>query len=75
MHIINFSLFSIKLCEKKGISASKNPLSIAAAAVHLAILKTEEKVSQTKISEASGISTVTIRDRAKEIKKCLGGEI
>jgi transcription initiation factor TFIIB len=65
----------VSLCEKKGISESKNPLSIAAAAVRLASLKTEEKVSQTKISEASGISTVTIRDRVKEIKKCLGGEI
>ncbi len=65
----------VSLCEKKGISASKNPLSIAAAAVRLAILKTDEKVSQVKISKASGISTVTIRDRAKEIKKGLGGEI
>ena len=50
-------------------------MSIAAAAIGLAILKTGEKVSQGKISEASGISAVTIRDRIKEIKKGLGGDI
>ena len=70
---IAFSIVS--LCEKKGISASKNPLSIAAAAVRLAVVKNNEKVSQRKISEASGISTVTIRERANEIKNGLGGEI
>ena len=65
----------VSLCEKKGISTSKNPMSIAAAAVRLAVVKNKEKVSQGKISEASGISTVTIRHRAKETKKGLGGEI
>ena len=60
---------------KKGISTSKNPMSMAAAAVHLASLKNSEKVSQTKIAQVSGISAVTIRDRAKEIRKLMGGEI
>lgn len=65
----------VSLCEKKGISASKNPLSIASSAVRLAVMKNDEKVSLRKISEASGISTVTIRERANEIKNGLGGEI
>ena len=60
---------------KKGISTSKNPMSMAAAAVHLASLKNSEKVSQLKIAQVSGISAVTIRDRAKEIRKLMGGEI
>ena len=64
----------VSVCEKKGITTSKNPMSIAAAALRLAIIKNDEKVSQLKISEASGISSVTIRDRAKEIEKGLGGE-
>jgi len=63
------------LAEKNGTSASKNPMAVAAASIHLAILKNREKVSQLKISEASGISAVTIRDRSKEITKILGGEI
>lgn len=60
---------------KKGITTSKNPMSMAAAVVHLASLKNNEKVSQLKISEISGISAVTIRDRSKEIIKYVGGEI
>ena len=65
----------VSLAEKNGVSTSKNPMSIAAAAVYLAVLRNNEKISQIKISEASGITAVTIRDRAKEIKKELGGEI
>lgn len=65
----------VSLCEKNGMSTSKNPMSIAAASVRLAVVKNAEKVSQMKISKASGISTVTIRERANEIKKGLGGEI
>ncbi|MDH3277002.1 MAG: transcription factor TFIIB [Nitrosopumilus sp.] len=65
----------ISLAEKNGVSASKNPMSIAAAAVYIAVQKNNEKISQTKIANASGITSVTIRDRTKEIKKELGGEI
>ena len=69
-------LFLVILFPTSSFSAtSKNPMAIAAAAVHWAIQKNNEKVSQLKISEASGISAVTIRDRTKEIKKKLGGEI
>ena len=50
-------------------------MAMAAAAVHLACSINKEKVSQLKISRASGISAVTIRDRTKEIKKSVGGEI
>lgn len=57
--------------EMTEISTSKNPMSIAAAAVHLAAQENKEKVSQIKISHASGISAVTIRYRVKEIKKLL----
>ena len=65
----------LDIAEKKGITTSKNPISMVAAAVYLALLKNNEKVSQMKISQISGISAVTIRDRAKEIKKLMGGEI
>lgn len=58
-----------------GISVSKNPMSMAAAVVHLASVSNGEKISQLKISEASGISSVTIRDRSKEIRKKIGGEL
>ncbi|QUC63987.1 transcription factor TFIIB [Nitrosopumilus sp. K4] len=65
----------VTLAEKEGISTSKNPMAIAAAAVHVAAQKNKEKASQVKISQTSGISAVTIRDRTKEIKKRIWSEI
>ena len=54
--------------EKKGITSGKHPMSMAAAAVYLAVQDNHEKVSQTKIAEISGISAVTIRNRVKELE-------
>lgn len=65
----------VSLAEKNGMSASKNPMAMAVSVFHLATLKNNEKVSRLKISEVSGINAVTIRDRTKEKKKRLGGEI
>ena len=65
----------LDLAEKKDVSTSKNPMAMAAAVINLAALMNHEKITQLKISEASGISAVTIRDRTKEIKEKIGGEI
>ncbi|MCH9658521.1 transcription factor TFIIB [archaeon] len=61
--------------EKLGITTSKNPMAMAAAALYISALQNQEKISQIKISKVSGISSVTIRDRAKEIKNSLEGEL
>lgn len=68
-----FKILSIS--EKNNVSASKNPMAMAASAINLAAIMNNEKITQLKISEASGISAVTIRDRTKEIKEKIGGEI
>lgn len=60
---------------KNGISTSKHPMAMAAASVYISLQINHGKISQLKIAEVSGISAVTIRERAKEIKKRLGGEI
>lgn len=65
----------MKVVQETGISTSKNPMAMAASVVHLAVVKNKEKISQARIAEVSGISSVTIRDRTKEIRKKLGGEI
>ena len=65
----------LDMATKRNVSTSKNPMAMAAASIHLASVINKEKVSQLKISAASGISAVTIRDRAKEIKEKIGGEI
>ena len=65
----------LDIATKRNVSTSKNPMAMAAASIHLASVINKEKVSQLKISAASGISAVTIRDRSKEIKEKIGGEI
>ena len=67
-----FKILSIS--EKNNISTS-NPMAMAVAAIHLASGMSKEKVSQVQIFKVSGISSVTIRDKSKEIKKIMGGEI
>jgi transcription initiation factor TFIIB len=65
----------LDLASKNNISTSKNPMAMAAAAVYVASVKNHQKISQLKISRVSGISAVTIRDRAKEMIETIGGEI
>ena len=62
----------LDLCSKKHVSTSKNPMAMAAAAIHLASTINAERVSQLKISKISGISAVTIRERRKEIVSKVG---
>ncbi|WP_420545891.1 transcription initiation factor IIB [Nitrosopumilus sp.] len=54
--------------QKKGITSGKHPMSMAAAAVYLAIQDNHEKVSQTRLAQISGISAVTIRNRVRELQ-------
>ena len=59
-------LFSV---QKMGISDGKNPVSLAATAIFLSGILNDEKITQDKISDASGVSTVTIRNNAKILRK------
>jgi len=65
----------LNLASKRMVSTSKNPMAMAAAAIHLASKLNNEKISQLKISDASGISAVTIRNRSNEIMNEIGDEI
>jgi transcription initiation factor TFIIB len=51
-----------------GIVAGKNPEIIAATAIYAACIITGEAISQIAISEAAGVSTVSIRNRIAEFK-------
>jgi transcription initiation factor TFIIB len=55
--------------QKMGISDGKNPVSLAATAIFLSAVLNDEKITQDKISDASGVSTVTIRNNAKILRK------
>ncbi len=61
----------LKRCEDEKITAGKHPVAQAAASLYIACIVNGEKVSQKKFSSESGVSDVTIRNRATLIKKTL----
>ncbi len=61
----------LKRCEKEQITAGKHPVAQAAASLYISSIINGEKISQKKFSIESGVSDVTIRNRAVLIKKTL----
>lgn len=57
--------------EVSGFNSGKNPVALAASAVYVSAMDNNEKISQLKLSDISGISAVTIRERGKILKKYL----
>lgn len=57
---------------KRGITAGKDPSSLAATVLYLASRNTGENLTQKTLAEASGKSEVTVRIRLKDLKEqCL----
>lgn len=61
----------LKRCENEDITAGKHPVAQAAASLYISCIMNGEKISQKKFSVESGVSDVTIRNRAVLIKKTL----
>ena len=61
----------LKRCEKEQITAGKHPVAQAVASLYISCIMNGEKISQKKFSVESGVSDVTIRNRAVLIKKTL----
>lgn len=59
----------LKKAKQEEVVAGKDPTGLAAAALYLASLKTEENVAQSTLAEASGVTEVTIRNRCKNLKQ------
>ena len=57
----------IDSAEGEGVISGKSPVGLAAAAVYAASLLTNEKVTQSEVSEVASISEVTIRNRYHEL--------
>jgi transcription initiation factor TFIIB len=60
---------------RKRVVAGKDPMGMAAAALYIACLQNNEKITQKEIAEASGVTEVTVRNRYKALKKQLNLEI
>ena len=50
-------------------------MGMAAAALYIACLQNNEKITQKEIAEAAGVTEVTVRNRYKALKKQLNLEI
>ena len=61
----------LKKCEDEKITAGKHPVAQAAASLYIACILNGEKISQKKFAVESGVSDVTIRNRATLIKRTL----
>jgi len=58
--------------KKMEFTAGKHPISMASAVLYLSCVKNNEDVSQAKIAEVAGITTVTLRNRYHVLVKQLG---
>ena len=57
----------LQTAKEQGVHSGKSPVGLAAAAVYAASLLTNEKVTQSEVSEVANISEVTIRNRYHEL--------
>ena len=59
----------IQDAQKRNESTGKDPMGIAAAALYLACIKAGEHITQKNISDASGVTEVTVRNRCKSLRE------
>jgi transcription initiation factor TFIIB len=65
----------LRLARQKRVSSGKDPMGLAAAALYIACLQNSEKETQKDISEAAGVTEVTVRNRYKDLVRQLHIEI
>lgn len=53
------------------IAAGKDPMAIAATVLYISCIKNGENIKQDNISNAAGITGVTLRNRFKDLKSRL----
>jgi transcription initiation factor TFIIB len=52
---------------KREMSAGKNPMGLAASVLYMSSLKTGENITQGHLSDAAGVTEVTLRNRYKDL--------
>ena len=65
----------LREARRKRFSAGKDPMGMAAAALYIACLQNNEKITQKDIAEAAGVTEVTVRNRYKALKRQLNLEV
>uniref|UniRef100_UPI003D96E364 transcription initiation factor IIB n=1 Tax=Halomicrococcus sp. NG-SE-24 TaxID=3436928 RepID=UPI003D96E364 len=57
----------LKTAKRTGVHSGKSPVGLAAAAVYAGSLLSNEKVTQSEVSDVASVSEVTIRNRYQEL--------
>jgi len=57
----------LSTAQESGVTSGKSPVGLAAAAIYAGALLTNEKVTQSEVSEVTDVSEVTIRNRYQEL--------
>ena len=65
------AIVMLNKAKKVGAVAGKDPMGIAAAALYLSCISIGESKSQKEISQASGVTEVTIRNRCAGLRKII----
>lgn len=58
--------------QRRGVSVGKDPMGIAASVLYLAGQATGEYRTQADVAKAAGVTEITVRNRARELKTRLG---
>jgi transcription initiation factor TFIIB len=58
----------MSIINNRELSAGKDPMGLAASVLYLASLKNGESITQIDIAEAAGVTEVTLRNRAKDLR-------
>lgn len=66
-----YAVQALQMAQAKEVSAGKDPMGLAAAALYLACVKYEEKLTQKDIAVAANVTEVTIRNRYKGLRDSL----
>jgi len=74
-HIQGLAVKVLNEAKRKRVSAGKDPMGLAAAALYIACMQANEKKTQKDIADAAGVTEVTVRNRYKTLKRQLKLEI
>jgi transcription initiation factor TFIIB len=65
----------LKDADAAGITSGRSPTGLAASAIYVASHDSGHPRTQKRVSEVSGVTEVTIRNRARELAKVLGVQV
>jgi len=65
----------VKRAEERELISGKAPIGIAASAIYIATIMCGEKRTQKEITEITGVTEVTLRNRYKELCNKLGSDL